>query len=327
MAATAPDPRLVSQKLKQGALALGFSRAGVCQAGSPETWSFFSEWLEAGHHAGMDYLAKSADLRESLDSILPKVRSVLAVTLNYGRVLTHEPGQPKIARYALGRDYHQIFRKNLARLAKDLQSEFGLGEFRAVSDSAPLLEREWAQRAGMGWPGKNTCLIDSHQGSWTLLGFLLTTLDAEPDSPSKGGCGTCRACLDACPTGAIIHQSGRWQVDSRLCLSYWTIEHKGPIPDEIAAKMNGWTFGCDICQEVCPFNHPRSSQPLRGAPATHPDLTSRNWPSLLELAQISYDEWDRLTQGSPVRRRGWQGLRWNAQACLGQEQPNEASAC
>jgi len=307
-------------------LALGFSNAGICQASSPETWGFFSDWLEAGYQAGMDYLVRSAGLRKSLDSILPGAKSVLAVTLNYGSVLTHEPGQPKIARYALGRDYHQIFRKNLARLAKDLQQELQEGSFRAVSDSAPLLEREFAQRAGLGWPGKNTCLIDSRQGSWTLLGFLLTTLDAEPDSPAQGGCGTCRLCLDACPTGAIVSRGGRWQVDSRLCLSYWTIEQKGPIPQEVAEKLSGWTFGCDICQEVCPFNQPRPSQPERGAPASHPDLTPRSWPSLMNLAQISYEDWDRLTRGSPVRRRGWQGLRWNAQACLGmpQEEPQKA---
>lgn len=306
-------------------MALGFSRAGVCQAGNPETWSFYNEWLEAGFHADMDYLARSAHLRKSLDSILPGAKSVLAVTLDYGRVIPHETGQPKIARYALGRDYHQVFRKNLARLAKDLQAEFQQGSFRAVSDSAPLLEREWAQRSGLGWPGKNTCLIDSRRGSWTLLGFLLTPLEAEADAAAKGGCGSCRLCLDACPTGAIVNREGRWQVDSRLCLSYWTIEQKGPIPQEIAEKLNGWTFGCDICQEVCPFNQPRPSQPERGAPATHPDLTPRSWPSLVELAQISYADWDRLTQGSPVRRRGWQGLRWNAQACLGVTQEEQQS--
>lgn len=299
---------------------MGFDRAGVCRAGSPETWEFNQSWLDAGRHAGMDYLVRSAELRKSLDSALPGAKSVLAVTLHYGREISHFPGQPKIARYALGRDYHHIFRGALAKLAKEVQADFPEAGFRAVSDSAPLLEREWAQRAGLGWPGKNTCLIDSRSGSWMLLGFLLTTLELEPDRKSEGGCGTCRACIDACPTGALVFDQGRWQVDSRQCLSYWTIEQKGPIPPLIQEKMNGWTFGCDICQEVCPFNHSRPTQPERGAAATHPDLAPRAWPSLQDLAEISYEDWDVLTRGSPVRRRGWQGIRWNAQACLGIEQ-------
>lgn len=311
---------LLSQRLKTRAHEIGFELAGICTAGEPETWPFYAEWVAAGRHAGMDYLVRSLELRKSLDSILPGTRSVLAVGLNYNHTLVHQEGQPKIARYALGRDYHPLFRKTLSRLAKELAIDYPEGEFRAVADSAPLLERELAQRAGLGWPGKNTCLIHSQKGSWYLLGFLLTTLEAEPDEPAKGGCGTCRLCIEACPTGAIIFDKDRWQVDSNNCISYWTIENKGPIPSEIASKLNGWTFGCDICQEVCPFNQPRVSQPERAIEAVHPDLKPRRWPNLQQLAQISYEDWDVMTQGSPVRRRGWQGLRWNAQACLGLDQ-------
>lgn len=303
---------------------MGFELAGVCSAGEPETWPFYADWVAQGRHAGMDYLVRSLELRKSLDSILSGTKSVLAVGLNYNHHLVHREGQPKIARYAQGRDYHPLFRKTLSRLAKELSLDYPDGEFRAVADSAPLLEREWAQRAGLGWPGKNTCLIHSQKGSWFLLGFLLTTLEAEPDEPAKGGCGTCRLCIEACPTGAIILDQDRWQVDSNQCISYWTIENKGPIPSHIAENLSGWTFGCDICQEVCPFNQPRDSQPQRAQQATHPDLKPRQWPNLQQLAQISYEDWDAMTQGSPVRRRGWQGIRWNAQACLGLAQEPRA---
>lgn len=316
MAEPAPAA-LLSQRLKNRAHEMGFELAGVCSAGEPVTWPFYADWVAQGRHAGMDYLVRSLELRKSLDSILPGTKSVLAVGLNYNHHLEHKEGQPKIARYAQGRDYHPLFRKTLSRLAKELSLDHPDGEFRAVADSAPLLEREWAQRAGLGWPGKNTCLIHSQKGSWFLLGFLLTTLEAKPDEPAKGGCGTCRLCVEACPTGAIIFDQDRWQVDSNQCISYWTIENKGPIPSHIAENLSGWTFGCDICQEVCPFNQPRDSQPQRAQQATHPDLKSRQWPNLQQLAQISYEDWDAMTQGSPVRRRGWQGIRWNAQACLG----------
>ncbi len=304
---------------------MGFELAGVCLAGEPATWSFYADWVAEGHHAGMDYLVRSLELRSSLDSVLPGTKSVLALGLNYNHSLDHSEGQAKIARYAQGRDYHPLFRKTLARLAKELSADFPEARFRAVADSAPLLEREWAQRAGLGWPGKNTCLIHSQKGSWFLLGFLLMTLEAEPDMPAKGGCGTCRLCIESCPTGALIFKNNRWQVDSNSCISYWTIENKGPVPAHIAERLQGWTFGCDICQEVCPFNQPRASQPERAAEAAHPDLKPRQWPSLQQLAQISYAEWDVMTQGSPVRRRGWQGIRWNAQACLGLDQETDES--
>jgi epoxyqueuosine reductase len=175
------------------------------------------------------------------------------------------------------------------------------------------MERDFAQLAGLGWYGKNTCLIDSHAGSWFVLGFLLTDLVLAPDVPAVGGCGTCRKCVDACPTGAIAFLEGRWQVVGSRCISYLTIENRGPLPTDLEAGIGDWTFGCDVCQEVCPFNQPRPTQPLRACDTNEADfLATRQWPSLLELAQIDYADWDHLTRSSPVRRTGWEGLRRNA---------------
>jgi epoxyqueuosine reductase len=259
--------------------------------------------------AGMGYLAASAQLRESLDSLLPGVRTVLSVGLNYNQKVGHELGQARIARYALGRDYHKVLRSKLRRVGASAEERWGC-RWRVAVDSAPLLEREWAHRAGLGWIGKNTCLINSRQGSWFVLGFLLLDHPLPGDEPAVGGCGTCRACIDQCPTGAIVPLEGRWVVDSRRCISYWTIEHRGDFPPE--AEIGEWTFGCDVCQEVCPFNQQRESQPERAAFTSESEFEPRPWPPLEDLIEISYEDWDRLTQGSPARRAGWDGLKRNA---------------
>jgi epoxyqueuosine reductase len=318
MATGAPlDRRALTERLKALAHEEGFELAGTCRADPPETLPAFSEWLEKGRHADMDWLAESLPLRQDPSQLLPGVQSVLAVGINYHQPTDPRPEYPLIARYALGRDYHKLLRKKLKRVAVAAQRDFPQAEFRACVDSAPLLEREYAQRAGLGWPGKNTCLIHTKTGSWYLLGFLLTTLELEPDAPAEGDCGTCRLCIDACPTGAIVHREGRWQVDSRECISYWTIEASGEIPPRIAERMGRWTFGCDICQEVCPFNKPREKAPARAPDTTEPAfLEKREWPPLQQLAQISDEEFDRLTQGSPVRRAGAEGLRRNARLAL-----------
>lgn len=316
MAEAGGSPELTSGLLKAWAAEEGFDLAGVCAAQEPSTWPAYRDWLEDEFHGPLGYLAESLELRRSLDSLMPGTRSVLSVGLNYAQQPPAGPGQPKIARYALGRDYHKVMRGRLARIGRRLAADFGTRS-RAAVDSAPLLEREWAMRAGLGWFGKNTMLINSWRGSWMLLGFLLLDADLEPDQPAKGGCGTCRLCIDACPTGAIVLQRDRWQVDARRCISTWTIEHKGSFPPGVDQMIGDWTFGCDACQEACPFNHPRPSQPDRAAPTADKDMTAtRDWPSLAELADISYEEWDALTQGSPVRRAGWEGLRRNAAANL-----------
>lgn len=272
--------------------------------------AFYEEWLARGFHGEMDYLARHAALKRTPEKLLPGCRSIVAFALNYHQPNSPEPGMPRIAQYALGRDYHKVFRKKLNQWLRraSVQTE---AEWRICVDSAPIFERDYAHLAGLGWFGKNTCLIDSKRGSWFLIGLVLTTAELAPDTPSAGGCGSCRACIDACPTGAIVFVDGRWQVDARACISYRTIEYRG---DDVG-DTHGWTFGCDVCQEVCPFNHARASQPMRARVTEVSEfLERRRWPSLSELAVIPPDAWDALTAGSPVRRAGLEGLRRNARA-------------
>lgn len=293
-----------SGPIKATATGLGFDLVGVCAATPAQTSEAYREWLALGFAGSMDYLRRHAPLKESPEHLLPGVRSVIAVGLNYNQPNPPRSGFPRVARYALGRDYHKVLRAKLRRLADALPD----AGHRICVDSAPILEREYAQRAGLGWFGKNTMLIDSKRGSWFLIGLLLTTLEVEPDEPAVGGCGTCSACIEACPTGAIVNANGRWMVDARRCISYLTIE----APLEADDRVGDWTFGCDVCQEVCPFNQPRDSQPLRAKATSEPDFLKRTdllHLPLAEVAQLEAAPWSRLTAGSPIRRAGHEGLR------------------
>lgn len=305
---------MTRDEIEATALALGFSRVGFASLDQPMvSHRAYTEWLDAGFHAEMDYLVQHALLRSDARNLLPGGRSAIVCAQNYAQPLDTPSGHLKVARYAQNRDYHIVLRKRLKRLEHDLSRAHPDHQFRICVDSAPILERELAHRAGLGWFGKNTCLIDSKTGSYFLIASLLTTLEIEPDPASKGGCGTCRACIDACPTGAIVQLGGRWQVDARQCISYWTIEHKGDIPSEIASKFGDWAFGCDVCQEVCPFNQPRPSQPLRASPTKDPDfLPAEPAPRLEEVIDWTEAEWDQRTRGRPLRRARKEGLQRNA---------------
>ncbi len=304
-----------AKDVKAEAMRLGFDAAGVCEAAPAEHHGALLAWVRDGLHGTMAYMDRHAALRSDPRLLLEGARSIVAVAQHYSGPVEVVPGAPRIAAYAQGRDYHRVLRGRLRRLGRWFDEREPGGAWRACVDSAPILEREFAQRAGLGWFGKNTCLIDSRRGSRFVLGMLLSTVPLEPDAPSQGGCGTCTACIDACPTGAIVSHRGRWTVDARRCISYLTIEHRGPLDDP--SVLGGWTFGCDVCQDVCPFNAVRASQPERAPEASDPDLRARReWPALAELAQITDPEWDALTQGSAVRRARWDGLRRNAQANL-----------
>lgn len=307
------SPRQLTEFALAKAHEFGFDLAGVCSAAKPASWPYYAEWIKKGSHGSMSYLETSLDLRSDPARLLEGVRSIVAVGINYHQSNPAVQGEPRVAQYALGRDYHRTVRAKLRKLQTALQDLLPAAEFRVCVDSAPILEREFAHRAGLGWFGKNTCLIDSKRGSWFLIGLLLTTADLESTGEATGGCGTCRLCIDACPTGAIVQSEGRWQVDARRCLSYHTIENRGEIPADIEPKLGEWTFGCDVCQEVCPFNQPRASQPLRARSTVEPDfLAKRQWPNLIQLTQMGEAEWDKLTRGSPVRRAGLRGLKRNA---------------
>lgn len=288
--------------LERRVRALGFTRFGIAEAGPSETLEAYHDWIAQGFHGEMDYLARHAELKASPASLLPGVKSVIAVGLDYFQEST---ASPRIARYALGRDYHRIFRMRLGRLVKELEREEPDAQFRITVDSAPILEREYAHRAGLGWFGKNTMLIDSKRGSWFLIGLILTTLELEPTGRSVGGCGTCTKCIEACPTGAIVQVKGRWQVDARSCISYLTIE----APELADARVGDWLFGCDVCQEVCPFNHPGPRQPDRSMPTQDHDLLRSHPFAGQDLDAMTEEEWNAATPGSPLRRQTYAGFR------------------
>jgi len=280
---------------------------------------FFSSWLDQGYHGRLAYLAgERAEIRRDLDRLLPGVRSVICVAMNYNVKLPYSTALPDatrawISRYAWGDDYHQLFREKLEALVSDLRKDFTRPEeFRArvAVDTSPILERALARRTAVGWMGKNTCLINQKLGSWLFLGEVLTTLELPPDDPAPDRCGRCTRCLEACPTGALL---GPRVLDSRRCISYWTIEARGAIPEERRAGIGRHVFGCDICQDVCPWN--------RKAPATlqlafRPRHGLFN-PPLEQLAEISAEQFDCMFRNSPVRQARYQGFLRNVCVAMG----------
>ena len=244
----------LTQHLKAEALRLGFDRVGIAPAVSPPGHAHLVNWLKAGHGAGMTYMQRHVEIRRHPDALLEGVRSVVMVSLVYGEHVpeSSSPVHGKIARYARGLDYHRILWDKLEELLAWLRQQCPGIHGRALADTAPLMERDFARLAGMGWIGKNTMLINRAMGSFTVLGALLVDRDLVADDPHVADhCGTCTRCLDACPTDAFV---SAYQLDARRCISYWTIEHKGPIAEQFAGELHGWVFGCDVCQDVCPWN-------------------------------------------------------------------------
>ncbi len=255
-------------RLKARARELGFDQVGIAPARTPDHADWFRTWVEEGWHGEMGWMAREDTVRRrlSLEDALPGCRSVVVVSMNYAGEAPTAPGDPLapvVARYARGRDYHGVFEEKLEALAAAVRELEPDADVKPYVDYGPVLERGHAQRAGLGWIGKNTCLIDPELGSWLLLGELLTTLELPPDDPfTADRCGSCTRCIEACPTDAI---RGPRQLDARRCISYLTIELEGAIPEELRPKIGNRVFGCDICQEVCPWN--------RDAPAhDHPEL-------------------------------------------------------
>lgn len=297
--------------LKREILAIGFDRVGVASAGPVADFGRYAAWLDGGFAGTMRYLRKHRAQREDPRELLPEARSVIVLSLNYAGPGRPEParGRGRISRYALGRDYHKILRKRMKAVEALLRERHGAGATRSCVDSAPLLERSLAAAAGLGWIGKNTMLIDEKLGSWTFLGAVLCDLELPPDSRAAGRCGSCVACLEACPTGAFPEPG---LLDARRCISYLTIEHRGEIEPELAAKMGNHVFGCDICQEVCPWN---ASAPPGGVEdfRPRPGLVD---PPLSELADLDEDRFLARFAGTPVMRAGLEGMRRNARIAM-----------
>jgi epoxyqueuosine reductase len=269
-------------------------------------------WFDQGRAGEMDYLPRAAEVLGNPADWKAWAKSIVLFALPYHRAPGAFRGGGRVATYALGRDYHNLLGKRLERLGKRLRERGLVEHFRGCTDAAPLLEREWALRGELGWRGKNTLLIDPQHGPWVILGELLLdcALPEYQIPPTRqASCGTCTRCLDVCPTGALDQA---YQLDARLCISYLTIELRGPIPIELRSKIGDWVFGCDLCLEVCPFGH-------------HTDDYTEQWGShpalgqycLIELLEISAADFELAFRGSPIRRTGWAGLLRNVCVVLG----------
>lgn len=301
----------LTQKIKQKAHELGFEQAGIAPA---EPLSAEAErlaaWLARSYHATMHWMERSTDRRTNPQKVVPGARSVISVTVNYytsHRIIDH-PERGKISRYAWGDDYHDIVSKRLRSLWEYIKELEPDAEGRYYVDTGPVMEKVWAMRAGNGWIGKHTNLISREYGSWIFLGEIITTLDLEYDVPTQDYCGTCRRCIDACPTGAIVNE---YILDSDKCLSYITIEHRNAYPDYIKQNTEHWIFGCDICQDVCPWNI-KFARPT-AVEGFQPRPENLN-PLLVDIVSMAQEDFSRRFRKSPVKRTKLSGLRRNARA-------------
>jgi epoxyqueuosine reductase len=314
----------VESIVKRAAQQAGFELAGIAPAADSPELHTFPEWIAAGHAGEMKYMAardeRGSLKRASLSRVAPWARSVIVCAINYNTdhpysTERHDPSRGWISRYAWSReDYHDAVLRRLQKVEAAVREAVEQSEpqliTRSYVDTGPVVERVFAKYAGVGWIGKNTCIINQKIGSWLFLGVILTSLELTPDVPAPDRCGTCTRCIEACPTDAIL---APYQLDANRCISYLTIEKRGSIPEELRAGMGRHVFGCDICQDVCPWN--------RKAPATTaPEFSAREGlvnPALDWLAEMSAEDFRATFRGSPIRRTKRSGLRRNAVIAMG----------
>ncbi|MEX2488390.1 MAG: tRNA epoxyqueuosine(34) reductase QueG [Pseudomonadales bacterium] len=311
----------LTAKVKAWGLELGFQQVGITDTDLAEHEAHLDTWLAAGYQGEMDYMSRHGTRRSRPEELIPGTRRIISVRMDYLTdtsisVALDDPEKGYVSRYALGRDYHKVLRKRLAKLQTKMLAwleDNGLTGFsaRVFTDSAPVLEKAVAEKAGLGWIGKNTLLLNRHAGSWFFLGEVYTDVPLIVDHESQTNhCGSCQACIDVCPTQAIV---GPYQLDARRCISYLTIEYRGTIPVELRRPMGNRIFGCDDCQAVCPWNRyanitkESDFQPRHGLDSTE----------LLKLFNWSEEEFLRNTEGSPVRRTGYHGWLRNLAIALG----------
>lgn len=309
---------MTAGEIRELARQCGFELAGVARAEPVTDRREYHAWVAAGYAGEMRYLTdRRATVRDDPRELLASARSIICVGKLYqtsGAHSTHLEDQQRgwISRYAWGADYHLVLRRGLARLEALLRERSGAGfESRICVDTAPLLERSYARQAGLGWIGHNTCLINQPLGSWFFLGELLTSLDIAPDAPPPDRCGTCTSCIDACPTTALVPASSGYTLDSRRCISYLTIELRGNVPEENRPGMGAHVFGCDICQDVCPWNR---RAPLTGSPEFQPRHFA---PPLEEMAALTEEEFRTRFRETPVTRPRYAGFLRNVAIAMG----------
>lgn len=296
-----------SNAIKSKAAEMGFFLCGISKAGfMEEEAASLEKWLNQGHHGEMSYMERHFDKRLDPTLLMPGAKSVLSLGYNYYNAETQsDPEAPKISMYAYGKDYHKVVKKKLQRLLQWVRDRFGEVEGRIFTDSAPILERDWAKRSGLGWIGKNTLLIHPKKGSYFFLAEMLLDIDLYYDHAMSDYCGTCTRCIDACPTDAISAQG--YFMDGSKCISYLTIELKSSIPESFAGKMDNWMFGCDVCQQVCPWN--RFSTPHQEQEFVPKDaLLHKTKEAWFALDSATFEE---LFQGSAVKRTKFESLKRN----------------
>lgn len=300
----------------------GFHLAGIAALGPARHGDAFLAWLGRGDHAGMTYLERGMEERCDPTRLLPGARSALVVGWRYAPLSGDgEPTGdlwPRVARYARGADYHDTLKARLRGLAERIEASFPGTATRIGVDTSAILERDLGAAAGIGWIGKNTMLIHPVEGSWFLIGEILLTLDLEPDQPMADRCGTCTRCLDACPTGALPEA---YRLDANRCISYWTIEHRGEFPAQVPALLGDWVFGCDVCQDVCPWN--RKPEAVDVPEFALPE--ARRELDLAGLLGLSREDYVERFRGSPMKRAKLEGLQRNASAVVENRRRREAS--
>lgn len=291
--------------IKAEAQRLGFMSCGISKAGFlEEEASRLEQWLHEGRHGKMQYMENHFDKRLDPTKLVEGSKSVISLLLNYYPAQTQNPQSYKISKYAYGTDYHFVIKDKLKQLMQFIQEEIGEVHGRAFTDSAPVLDKAWAERSGLGWRGKNTNLISKKKGSFFFIAELIVDLELDYDTPVTDHCGSCTACIDACPTQAIVEP---YKVDGSKCISYFTIELKEELPTDVKGKFEDWMFGCDICQDVCPWN--RFSEP-------HNEPLFNPHPELLDFSRKDWDEiteevFQKVFRKSAVKRTKFSGLTRN----------------
>jgi epoxyqueuosine reductase len=312
---TPEDHRTVStRQLKQRAMCLGFDAIGIAEAlPLTDPISKYKEWIAAGSHGLMQYLERNLDKREDVSLILPGAKSVIVVARNYYTDHDHSEGAVgKISRYAWGDDYHDVLKPLLHQLSAEIDEIVPGSTSRVYVDTGPVMEKEWAVRAGLGWQGKHSNILRRDIGSWFFLGIVITTADFVADRPMDDFCGSCTACIDACPTQAI---TAPYQVEATKCLSYWTIEVRPEhaVPSSIQEHLDGWLYGCDVCQDVCPWNRFQT-------PTTEPRFEPRDGVTDMppqHVVNLTLEEFNQRFRRSPMKRPKLAGLQRTAHALLG----------
>ena len=293
-----------SQLIKTEAKKLGFLSCGISKAEFLEDEApRLERWLKDGKHGKMAYMENHFDKRLDPRLLVPDAKSIISLLLNYYTPLDQLDGAPKISKYAYGKDYHHVIKDKLKQLFRIINNKIGEVSGRVFVDSAPVMEKSWAVRSGLGWQGKNTNLISKKAGSFFFIAELIVDLELEYDTPVTDHCGTCTACIDACPTEAL----SPYNIDASKCISYLTIELKDQIPTAFKNKMDDWAFGCDVCQDVCPWNRfsKQHNEPLFSPNSEVINYTQKNWE------EITQETFNIIFKNSAIKRTGFKGLKRN----------------